>query len=187
MEMNHDREDFLARSKEHVSYLSSQSDATVVAGTADGDYFHSVLIDGVRFSAGFFLCGLCIERVGGGIVELGNACEIKRSTPTANWSIWRYGHDERINLDGLSLGAIHALGYQFGIAVNPAAEEYVAWISEGRKYLGTGGWYLFYLSPAFESLCAYAKRHPRRIKTLQRGGPCLGDWQSAAISGEYMI
>lgn len=157
-----------------------------------GRVFHAVEIAGHCFVAyahpqGVFV-GRRSRRVRGHVtssVSLGVA-EIHRARATGHgpewsesWHICKYSaHEPLVPINDLSSSARNALAYEFGILI---VDYSLAWFDEREMYQSTPGW-LFYLSPAFDSLCTIAKSQPRKARAWGRT-PYLGAWGESARNG----
>jgi hypothetical protein len=157
-----------------------------------GRVFHSVEIEGHCFIAYAHTQGVFVgrrsRRVRGhvtGSVSLGVA-EIHRArTPRyrpecgESWHICKYSESEPlVPINDLSSSARNALAYEFGILIVDYSLE---WFEERETYQARPGW-LFYLSPAFDSLCAIARRQPRKARGWG-STPYLGAWGESARNG----
>jgi hypothetical protein len=187
-DLTSDRAQFVRDEIRHINYLRSRADADVVRGRRTRDFFHECFIDGRRFRGYLSFGGLAIDS--DGACELGDACSITHSTRIPaefdQWWVCRYSSREpRICLEGMSGGALHALGYEFGISICPGIGGVTKWIADGHQVFRST-WYTFYLSPAFLGLVAWAREHPRKVRTACIGSSSLGDWQNAAIHGRYL-
>lgn len=165
--------------------------ASVERFPARGAVFHSVEIDGACF-IGFagpydvFVIRRS-RRLRGqdeGGVQIGGA-SIHVVEPTAlerwakGWHICKRGPQEpRVEIEDLSPAARHALAYEFGVPIHlppGAASSY-------QEMYPPESAVLFYLSPAFASLCAMAKRQPRKARGWH-GSLLLPGWGEAARQG----
>ncbi|MBK6616290.1 hypothetical protein [Ottowia sp.] len=183
---------FIAEQQACINYLASRGRAPVAQREPSRmDIFHDVMIDGFRFRGAIGIDGLMLLGPTGAALEIGAAritLSTRNSDQADQWWVCRHDSGEsRINVDSMTATSRHALGHQFGIPVIPdvAPPE----CKQGALPPGLVGstWYLFYLSPAFHGLCKWAKKHPRKIRQMQRGSNCNGDWQSAAIAGQYVF
>lgn len=165
--------------------------ASVERFQARGAVFHSVEIDGACF-IGFagpydvFVIRRS-RRLRGqdeGGVQIGGA-SIHVVEPTAlrswakGWCICKRGpHEPKVVIEDLSPAARHALAYEFGVPIHvpPGMASTYQEVSLPRSAV------LFYLSPAFASLCAMAKRQPRKARGWH-GSLLLPSWGAAARSG----
>lgn len=197
------RQEGLLFSKHHRAYMD------YLAGIADGvsierisprgREFHSVEIDGHYFSASASIDGPGVGRLSSrkrghslGWVQLGVA-EIHFTKERSYfheaheaWFVCKYGPPEpRVFLGDLSPPVIHAVAHQFGIPIYYGEQAEARPPIESDQCWAVSGYKLFYISPAFQSLCELAKRHPRKVRGWG-SGPYLGAWSEAALAGEYI-
>lgn len=145
-----------------------------------GDVFHAVEIEGQYFYGSISVDGPVVvladrrNRYDKGFVQLGVAqiCFTSKchQDNQQEWFICKYGPAQaRVPLNGLSSAGRYAVAYEFGIP-----------IIDINLQLINGS--LFYWSPAFHSLCEFAKKHPRKAKEWESNS-YLGDWGEAARAG----
>lgn len=166
-----------------------------------GNKFHAVEIEGLIFCAEVnlydpYLVRYAKERgnYGMGWVQLGHAAKIMdvNSWTQENddqvgqeWHICKYDAcQNRISLEGLSSAGRHALAYEFGIDIRYSPgdldEDEQKHVAALRQSLCSA---IFFESPAFVSLCDYAKAHPKKAKQWKPGS-YLGNWCEAARTGK---
>lgn len=180
----------IATGQRYMAMLKAQGTAKVHRyGPGREHRFHSVEIDGILFNASVQSDGLHIsaftKRIRGdilGSVALGvssiHFTQDERRRTKENWHICKYGPKEaRIAIGPLSNEGRMALAHEFGFRI---------W--EKDEWVGTPEWEvesnrLFYLSPAFERLCDWAKAHPKIMAGCKPHNAYLGDWEPAALAG----
>lgn len=182
----------------YMAYLARKGNVPVIRKPCNGENFHDVEIEGCRIFAYVGVMGPKIVMRSRafrgrdlGWVELGvslihwtNGGYAKANDPYA-WHVCKYGRSEtRIDLSELSLAGVHALAHEFGLAVHfdPNAPK-AAMPTEGLSVPSRSN-RLFYLSPAFQGLVAWARAHPRIMKRHEPNSTYLGRWVEAATSGE---
>lgn len=156
--------------------------------TKFGDVFHDSIIEGLRFSAYFSMGGLALKSPNG-VAMLGDGCAIsciQRGSERIGWSLGRNDNrDDRITQNLMSIKGIYALAHEFGVGIIPWMDDNHTSFNPAIQCIGSN-WYRFYLTPAFHSLCKWAMAHPRLIRSMDRGGGGLGNWQHAAQFGQYI-
>ena len=147
--------------------------ATVVRNKPRGAAVHDVSIEGQRFSVG--ICGnsLLVGSGGGWSCALGVASINDKNLDGNGWAICKYWNQRHVDLR-LSDAGRRALSLEFGLPIVPE----VGYLQ--MRELSEAD--CFYLSPAFDSLIAWAAAHPRKVRTLF-GDSYLGLWPLAAIRG----
>jgi len=202
-----EKDEFINSSRRYMDHLAAIGKANVVSYPAKGDIFHLVEIDGICFRGAVGIDGPAIirhsSRLRGheeGWVQLGvsgiyHTPQYSPYIAIANqtdpigyrWHVCKYGpNEERINIDDMTIAGRYALAYEFGINLHPPLPDEPGYSKELlENYYGSGEWFLFYLSPAFRSLCEWTKKHPRIAKNCR--GSYLGDWPTAARIGEYQF
>lgn len=201
-----DRDRFLAKAHTYMEYLARKGSVPVNRYPTRGDVFHEVEIEGICFRGAVGIGGPAIirrtARLRGheqGWVQLGVAeihC-VPRPSPYLNqaeqtapvgheWWVCKYGaSEERIKIDDLSPAGRHALAHEFGIVLYYPLRDDYSRVADPDALHFACEWFPFYLSPAFQSLCAWARKHPRKA-TLARGS-YLRDWPEAAAAGQYVF
>lgn len=193
------------------AYLSSKASSKVITNTTKGKVFCDVEIEGMRFQGYIGSAGPAIKNVvteyhfwEGGSVPLGRATEIHYidsfpespifyiSDRKPGWWICKYGPGEPlINLNSLTAEGLHTLAFQFGIPIfpndkaKPKVDVPVEWTFR-RIFQLPDGLVLFFLSPSFKDLCAWAQSHPRQVCSSRFGDAYLRGWKNAAAKGEYV-
>lgn len=166
-----------------------------------GDQFHAVEIEGLIFCAEAHLFEPYITRYAKrnsshslGWVQLGHPAIITEVSSykekpggkaAQEWHICKYNPNQpRISLEGLSSAGRNALAHEFGIDIEYCPGELDQHELQQTAALnqsmcnGT-----FYESPAFASLCEYAKAHPKKAKKWEPNN-YLGNWAEAARTGQ---
>lgn len=203
-----EKDRFITEAKAYMAYLAKKGvTARVTPYPAKGDVFHEVEIEGVCFRGAVGIDGPAIIRRSArlrgyeqGWVQLG-AGEIhhvplfspyiaraKQDTPIGHeWWICKYGpREERVKIDDLSPVGRHALAHEFGIVLRYSLKDSYTFDADpdAMHYFG-GDWILFYLSPAFKSLCEWAKKRPRKARNCPSSH--LGDWATSALARESVL
>ena len=183
----------------YMSYLVEHGQTGVTSFPVKGNDFHCVQIDGQYFIGAVSKFGPHIGRFSAlkrgyhmgdvalgvsGIYHTENRFNYGNEPEPAEWFICKYGYNEpRISIEGLSADGIHALAHEFGLYVRYPPKKH-AFEPENSLYMDEN-MLLFYASPAFKSLCACAKLHPRKIKSFYPVNAYLGNWVESALAGEY--
>ena len=181
-----DRATFVRQNIEEINYLAKVSQSIDVRReTKFGDVFHEATIEGFRFSAYFSYGGLALEGPNG-VAMLGHGCVISSVPTETGTRRWWFGcADGGDTRNCMSVNGTMAVAHEFGAGVTPWKDEGYRSFDPAVRGVGTN-WYRFYLSPAFRSLCAWATAHPKKIRSMDRGGNGLCDWQHAAQYGQYV-
>lgn len=175
--------------------LEINSMAKVVNGvdvhriTKFDDVFHEATIEGFRFIAYFSMGGLALKSPNG-TAELGDRCKIsclQREPGRVSWLLGNNDNRDSITVRNcMSVNGIYAVAHEFGAGVIPWMDDSHRSFNPAMRIISSN-WYRFYLTPAFRSLCEWAKAHPRKIRHMDDIGPGgVGDWQHAAQSGQYV-
>lgn len=163
-----------------------------------GDVFHAVEIDGMYFhAAGAGVGGPVVvhktSRLRGyerGWVQLGVSAIYYHTErwgvgnpddqDPGVWAVCKYSPiEDRIRLADLSDAARFALAYEFGLPIHyPYGRPNIVRPADA-PLLFSGDGSLFWLSPAFSSLVAMARTHPRKAAKW-KANTYLGDWGKAA-------
>ena len=183
----------------YMDYLAKKSiGARIERFPARGNIFHAIEIDGQYFEGVIGKQSLFISRrtsrlrgLGLGEVQLGVAEIhftrewIRNDHAPKSWFICKYGPDEaRITLAGMSFAGRHAIAHEFGISISYVAVENKEPVPDDKiECEDVNGW-LFYLSPAFQSLREVAQLHPRKANKWTRDS-YLGYWGKAAKTGVW--
>lgn len=196
------RSRILKQTQIYLDYLTRKGTAPVKRFPAKADAFHDVEIEGHCFRGVLTDEGPAVAlysaRTRGyqrGWVQLGvaelhytNATGTRRSWDDLAWWVCKYGPGEpRIDLSGLTAAGRYAFAREFGLGIWYISSAHEGGAGEGQippdamMLMGLGGG-LFYWSPAFESLSAWAKAHPSKVRAYPRS-PYLGDWVTAAVTG----
>lgn len=196
--------------KMYMDYISNKANAPVTTKPTTSSVFRDIEIEGTRFLGYVDRSGPAIRKVpehsfrDGGSVSLGYAAEIHYigSFPDSTnhhfiarepgWWICKYGPEEpRIKINKLSEIGRHTLAHQFGIPIYPRSDEQsnmgfpVEWKLPKYLHLPNGD-ILFFFSPSFSDLCAWAQAHPRLARSSQFEELYLRGWKKAVILGEYV-
>jgi hypothetical protein len=197
----------IAEAREYMAYLARKGAVPVTSYPAKGDVFHEVEIEGVCFRGIVSMDGPAIVRrsarlrgheqgwVQLGVAEIHHVPQFRRDIARAAqdkpsghaWWVCKYSAcEERIRIDDLSAAGRHALAHEFGIVLSYLHQDQATIDADpDAMTFHASGWFLCYLSPAFQSLCQWVKKHPR--KAGNRRGSHFGDWVEAAIAGEYVF
>lgn len=184
----------LRETRRYLDFLDRHGTAKVTRFAATADAFHEADIEGHCFRGIFTGDGpamaLYSSRRGGyqrGFVQLGVAevhytsrDGIRTESENLGWYVCKYGANEpRIDASQLSDAGRYALLREFGLEIYFSSRAGGA-PHDADWMPGLGGW-PFYGSPAFGSLRAWARQHPRKVRSF---GPSLylGDWITPATS-----
>lgn len=167
------REDCRHQSEVWFAELGRQERAPVVRNTPRGDVIHDVVIERKRFTATVFFNSISVVAPDQGACALGVASINNKHLDGPGWAVCKYWNQRHFDLS-LSAAGRRALACEFGL---PIVHE----IGYLEMHPMTE-YDFFYLSPAFESLVAWANKHPRKIRKLI-GDSYLGLWPLAALKG----
>lgn len=172
--------------KKHFSRLSLLGLANVQHNPSRGTAFADVTIENHHFRGLVTQNGPCLwgKTRYGGNCALGVASIQYREawgwddhdkSSERFWQVCKHHNQTRIDVSELTDRGRRALAFQFGIPLLDIV------INEIDDYVRPEG-LAFYVSPAFDALVAWARTHPRRIKTLKPNAS-LGNWPKAAQTG----
>lgn len=156
-----------------LTQLRLRSPAPTVVNVPRGDVIHDVTIEGRRFSAWVSRNSIMVGTKDGGGCALGVASINDDTLDGAGWAICKYWNQRHVDLY-LSESGRRTLALEFGLPIVPEIGYLLM-----RDMCEAD---LFYISPVFQSLIAWAAAHPRRIRTLF-GDSYLGLWPLAAMKG----
>ncbi len=180
------------RVKRYWDFLASLSHAPVAEHVTKGKVFHDVSIEGHRFRGKVMSTGdiwilklnspLFMEESG---VALGVAsirpCLVDKSSTSREWWICKYSADEpRLDLGNMTEAGRNALSLEFGLPIVPddgLPDPKLIWSTFVYGHEAD----LFYLSPAFTKLVAWAKLHVRKARSSSKNANHLTRWMDRAI------
>ena len=200
-----DQRRFITEAQTYMAYLARKGSVPISRYPTKGDVFHEVEIEGICFRGAVGIDGPAIIRRSArlrgyeqGWVQLGVAeihfvpqwspyiAQAQQTTPVGHeWWVCKYGPtEERIKIEDLSPAGRHALAHEFGIVLHHFLRDDDTFDADSDAvHFYSGEWFLFYLSPAFQSLFEWARKHPRKAK--DRANSYLGQWSEAAMAGQY--
>ena len=193
-----------------MAHLFQKGCAAITTNPTKGCTFRDVIIEGIRFQAYVGSNGPAIKKVvprhnywDGGSAPLGSVTKIHYidkfpshihyfHDKQIGWWICKYGPNEPlINISSLTEEGLHTLAFQFGIPIfpnvkaKPKVDVPVEWTYYIILRLPDGD-VPFFLSPSFNDLCTWAKKHPRQIRSSQFRDDYLRGWKKAAANGEFL-
>lgn len=157
----------LQRAYEYLTGLRLQGLAPVTRRAVRGRTFHDVVIEGKRFYASttnydpYIALGDGTGDCAFGVASI-SYCPARHGVE-ATWAVCKYGNQHHFELEGLSDAGRRALAVEFGLPIEMSAPD--------DTY--------FFVSPAYDSLVAWAKAHPRAARAWV-GRSYLGPWHVAA-------
>jgi hypothetical protein len=161
----------------YMQYLSGKGSAVRIERVEPkGDYFHEVLIDGVKFRGvvtldGPAILGVRYEGVDVGSLEIHLVPTPYKAGADPTWHVCKYEASQpRIDLAKLTRAGLLAFSHEFGVPIlSPDSSEVEA--GEKTLLINTTNRRMFPISPAFANLKKWAAQHPRKAKQNIRGWP----------------
>lgn len=165
--------------------------ARLVRSAAIGNAFHVIDVEGSRFIGLTTKYDLRLRRVSSmmddhdranaplGLATMQSATMTRVGVGRTGWYVCGGGpNDPRIWVDDLTIKARNAVAYEFGLPIVNKRGGSADSDPHAHPHPRT----LFYLSPAFKSLCALAQQQPEQAKSWP-GNEYLGGWGAAARAG----
>ncbi|MCU0247844.1 MAG: hypothetical protein MUC42_14835 [Bryobacter sp.] len=177
------------------AYLEAVREKAAGAGpvrsAAIGNAFHVIEVEGSRFIGFATVYAIRLLRLSSvlddhdrghaplGLATMQWATTRRGAVRRTGWHVCGGGpNDPRIWVDDLTIKARHAVAHEFGLPIVKERSRLHDKDPHGHPHPRT----LFYLSPAFKSLCALAKQQPEQARSW-RGNAYLGCWGEAARAG----
>lgn len=173
-ELTNSTQEGIEKANEYFTVLTNQGLAEVFHTEPRGDVITDVTIEGVRFQA-FAAQDPYVARKGSGDwCQLGVAsihlterwAGRSGADKPEQWMVCKYSANEwRVDLSPLTESGRRAFAVTFGIPIGtPLAARF-------------HGAYGFYTSVAFYGLVDWARRHPRKFKSMSGASSYVGNWK----------